>query len=112
MRLDKFGYLKKDLTRTYTGTWTTVTKTPMGDQKVVMELVEKDGVLTGIAKSDKETVDVTNGQVDGTSATWDIAVTKPMKITLGHTIELDGDSFRGNVKLGVFGNAKIEGTRA
>jgi len=96
----------------YTGTWNTVTKTPMGDQEVVMELVENDGVITGIAKSDKETVEISNGKVVGTSATWDIKVTKPMKITLGHTVELDGDTFKGTVKLGVFGSAEIHGTRA
>jgi len=96
----------------YTGTWNAVTKSPMGDQDVVLELVEKDGVITGMAKSDKETIEVTNGKVDGTSATWDVAITKPMKITLGHTIELDGDSFKGSVKLGVFGTAEISATRA
>lgn len=96
----------------YTGTWNAVTKTPMGDQEVVLELVETDGVITGVGKSDKETVEITNGKVDGSSATFDVAVTKPMKITLGHTVELDGDSFSGTVKLGVFGNANISATRA
>jgi len=45
------------------------------------------------------------------TGTWN-AVTKPMKITLGHTVELDGDKFSGTVKLGVFGNADISATRA
>jgi len=67
----------------YTGTWNTVTKTPMGDQEIVIELVEQDGEITGT-----------------------------MKITLGHTVELDGDSVTGTVKLGVFGSAEIIGTRA
>ncbi len=96
----------------YTGTWNTVTKTPMGDQEIVMELVEQDGEITGTATGPKETAEVTSGKADGTSATWDVAVTKPMKITLGHTVELDGDSVTGTVKLGVFGSAEIIGTRA
>ena len=95
----------------YTGTWKAITKSPMGEQESTFELIEKDGVITGKGISVKETVEVTNGKANGPSATWDIAVTKPLKITLSHTVELHGDTIKGKVKLGVFGTADIVAMR-
>jgi len=38
----------------FTGTSNTVTKTPMGNQEVAMELVEKDGFISGVAKGERD----------------------------------------------------------
>ena len=52
------------------------------------------------------------GEIDGNSVTWKAALTQPMPITLEFSGTVDGDTIAGDVKLGAFGNATFQGTRA
>ena len=69
---------------------------------------ERDGLAeTGAERG----VDL-DGTVDGDNLTWKAALTQPMPINLDFTATVDGDKISGNVKLGTFGDATFEGTRA
>jgi hypothetical protein len=97
----------------FDGTWNITMQSPMGAQKLTLTAKVADGVLTGTSTAaDGTTVDLANGKADGTTASWDVAVTKPMPITLSFSATLDGDAISGTVKLGAFGNSKFDGTRA
>ena len=82
--------------------------TPMGAQQGTLTLNEDSGVLDGAQGK----VDIKDLNVDGDSATWKVDITTPMAMTLEFDAKADGDNISGNVKLGAFGNATFEGTRA
>jgi len=96
----------------FAGTWNVVMKTPMGDRQVVMTLVENGADLSGSMVADDNTVDVSGGKVDGDRATWKADLTTPMPITLEFDVGVSGDAMEGTVKLGMFGNSAVTGTRA
>lgn len=91
------------------GTWNTTMNTPMGAQQATLTLNEDgSGKMSG-AQGDME---ITDGNVDGNAAQWKSAITAPMAMTLEFDATADGDNITGSVKLGAFGNATFEGTRA
>ena len=51
------------------------------------------------------------GKVDGDKLIWSSAITSPMPMTLEFEATVSGDSLSGNVKLGAFGNATLNGVR-
>jgi len=91
------------------GTWNTTMNTPMGAQQATLTLNE-DG--TGKMSGAQGDMDVVDGTVDGNTAQWKAKLTAPMPMTLEFDATADGDSISGNVKLGAFGDATFEGTRA
>lgn len=95
----------------FTGTWSTTTKSPMGSQQATLTLAEDGGNLTGSIAGQQGTLELTDGSVDGTSASWKAAIQQPMPMTLEFSANLDGDNISGTVKLGAFGEATFEGTR-
>ena len=96
----------------FDGTWNTTTNTPMGAQSGTMTLSTDGGTLTGKLSSPAGDVDISDGAVDGNSATWKASITQPMALTLEFSATVDGDNISGDVKLGAFGNASFSGTRA
>ena len=96
------------------GSWSINMNTPMGAQSATLELEEDGSTLTGkmSAAMAPEAMEISDGTVDGNSLTWKAALTQPMPITLEFSATVDGDSISGDVKLGSFGNATFEGTRA
>jgi hypothetical protein len=96
------------------GTWKVTLQTPMGAQEGTLELREDGATLTGTmtAAAAPEPMAITDGAVDGNSVTWKAALTQPMPITLEFSGTVDGDTIAGDVKLGAFGNATFQGTRA
>jgi hypothetical protein len=96
------------------GTWKVTMQTPMGAQEGTLELKEDGTTLTGTmtAAAAPEPMAITDGTVDGDALTWKAALTQPMPITLEFSGTVDGDRLSGDVKLGAFGNATFEGTRA
>lgn len=91
------------------GTWNTTMNTPMGAQQATLTLNE-DG--TGKMSGAQGDMDVMDGNVDGNAAQWKAEITAPMAMTLEFDATADGDAISGSVKLGAFGNATFEGTRA
>lgn len=91
------------------GTWNTTMNTPMGAQEATLTLNE-DG--SGKMAGPQGDMEITEGNVDGNAAQWKTAITTPMAMTLEFDAKAEGDNITGNVKLGAFGNATFEGTRA
>jgi len=68
--------------------------------------------LTGEMKGPQGALALNDGKVAGDTLTWSANMTQPMPIKLEFTGKVDGDKIAGSVKLGAFGNASFEGTRA
>jgi len=84
----------------------------MGAQEATMTLVTDGGSLSGTMAGAQGTQEFTGGTVDGNNLEWKVEMTSPMPMTLEISATVDGDSISGNVKLGAFGNASFEGSRA
>jgi hypothetical protein len=95
---------------TFAGTWDVTLDTPIGKMAVVFEINESDGVITGVARSDKETVDFQDASAEGDRLTWSQAVTTPMRLTLKFDVVVDGDTMTGTSKAGVL-SSKVNGSR-
>lgn len=97
----------------FAGTWNTRTQSPMGNQEGTL-VVDVDGqALTGRIAGPQGEMPIEEGRVDGDKATWTVNVTSPMPVKLEFDATLEGeDAIRGTVKLGAFGTATFEGTRA
>jgi hypothetical protein len=95
---------------TFAGTWDVTLDTPIGKMAVVFEINESDGAITGVARSDAETVDFQDASAEGDRLTWSQAVTTPMRLTLKFDVVVDGDTMTGTSKAGVL-SSKVNGSR-
>ncbi|WP_420309334.1 hypothetical protein ACOB87_01180 [Streptomyces sp. YS-B37] len=93
------------------GTWDLSVFTPIGKIKVVIELHEREGVLTGVARGAGEEVPLADISLDGDRLTWKQAVTKPMRLNLTFDVTVDGDTLRGTSKAGRLPSSKVTGER-
>ena len=94
------------------GTWETIVKSPLGDQKSTLT-VKSDGTsFTGSTSGAMGSVDITDGTVDGNTIAWKMNMTVPMPMTLDCTATIDGDTLTGSVGAGAFGSFPMTGTRA
>jgi aerobic carbon-monoxide dehydrogenase large subunit len=94
------------------GDWNIVMSPPVGpEQKMVATFRTDGGVLTGKLDAPEGAQEFT-GTVDGNRVKWEMKVTQPMPITLKYDLIVDGDAIAGSAKLGMFGKAKVSGTRA
>lgn len=96
----------------FAGTWNTTMNTPMGAQQGTLTLTEDGGALVGKMVGAQGELELKDGTCDGDSGSWKADITSPMAMTLEFDAKVDGDTMTGNVKLGAFGNASFEGTRA
>jgi len=92
------------------GDWHMVMATPMGDQVMTGHLETDGGALTGWLESPEGRQDFT-GTVEGNRVKFNLAVEKPMKLTLKYDLAVDGDAIAGKVKMGMFGSSKLTGHR-
>lgn len=96
----------------FDGDWNVTMNSPMGSQQAVLTLQSSGSNLSGKIAGPQGTQEFTDGSVEGDSAKWKVSMTQPMPIQLEFDAKVDGDAIKGNVKLGAFGNASFEGTRA
>jgi carbon-monoxide dehydrogenase large subunit len=94
------------------GSWDVVLKTPMGPQAMVVTFVTAGGAVSGRFDSPEGSQEFAGGTVEGGRVKFDLKVEKPMKITLKYDLEISGDAIAGKCKMGMFGSAKVTGTRA
>jgi hypothetical protein len=96
------------------GTYETVTKSPMGDQKGTFTVEPSaDGTtFTGSLAGGLGSLTVRDGKIDGNTLTWTMDMTVPMPLELKATATVDGDTITGTVNAGAFGDMPISGTRA
>ncbi|MFE6038568.1 hypothetical protein [Streptomyces sp. NPDC056452] len=93
------------------GTWDLSISTPIGRIEAVVELISRDGVLTGVAHGAGEEVPLSDVALDGDRLTWKQAVTKPMRLNLAFALEVDGDTLAGTSKAGRLPASKVTGLR-
>ena len=94
------------------GTWDIVTASPIGKQKLSLDLVVEGSVLTGTARNDAEFVELKNGALAGDTATFAIDLKKPLPLTIAYTLQFDGDLVTGSAKAGFFPVSAVKGERA
>ena len=94
------------------GTWNVKMETPMGTRAGVLTLVADGGTLTGTFGGDGGSTDIYDGSCDGDKASWKANIVQPMALTLEFSATFNDDYLAGSVKLGMFGNAPLTGTRA
>jgi hypothetical protein len=85
--------------------------TPIGTISAVFDITENEGVISGVGRTDKESVDFYDVVADGNQLTWLQDVTTPMKLTLKFVVTVDGDTMTGTSKAGIFPASKLQGTR-
>jgi len=93
-----------------TGNWKISITTPMGPQEMTARFEEAGDTLTGSIDSPIGSEPV-NGTVSGSALHWTMKVIKPMPLDLTFDVTVDGDALSGTVKLGMFGNGALSGTR-
>jgi hypothetical protein len=97
---------------TFAGSWDATLKTPIGVMNAVFLITENEGVITGTATSDAESVDMLDAAADGDRLTWTQHVTTPMKLTLKFDVTVEGDTMTGSYKAGVFPSSSVHATRS
>lgn len=93
------------------GAWDCMTLTPMGPQPSVLTITSDGDTFTGTNAGPLGSLEVENGRVDGNTLTWTMDLKVPMPMTLEATATVDGDTIKGEIKLGAFGVAPLSGTR-
>lgn len=94
------------------GSWDTIVKSPLGDQKAVLTVNTDGARWTGSQTGAMGAVDIADGSVDGDTITWTMSITVPMPMSLACTATVDGDTLTGSVTAGAFGSFPMTGTRA
>ena len=95
------------------GTYDTVVKSPMGEQKGTFTVVPGDdgNTFTGSMAGGMGSMDVKDGKIDGDTLTWAMDMTVPMPMTLNCTANVNGDQLTGTVNAGAFGDMPRTGQR-
>ena len=96
---------------TITGKWNIVTASPIGKQKLALELTVAETALSGTARNDAEFVELKKGSVDGNTAKFEIDLKKPLPLTIAYTLHFDGDAVTGTAKAGFFPTSSVEGVK-
>lgn len=94
------------------GTWDTVVKSPLGDQKATLTVVSNGTSWTGSQSGAMGTVEITDGTVEGDTLSWKMSIVVPMPMSLDCKATIDGDTLTGAVGAGAFGSFPMTGTRA
>ena len=93
------------------GNWHCAMDTPLGERKVTLTLAANGSDLTGSIGNGSESTPIQDGHADGDNASFKADITSPFPMTLEFSVKVTGDEMTGSVKLGVFGNAPLRGTR-
>ncbi|MBA4764021.1 hypothetical protein [Qipengyuania huizhouensis] len=95
------------------GTYDTVVKSPMGDQKGTFTVVPGDdgNTFTGSMAGGMGSMDVKDGKINGDELTWAMDMTVPMPMTLNCKATVNGDQLTGTVNAGAFGDMPLTGER-
>ena len=94
------------------GTWDTIVKSPLGDQKAVLTVKTDGASWTGSQVGAQGSAEITDGIVEGETIKWTMSIVVPMPMTLTCEATVDGDTLTGSVGAGAFGSFPMTGTRA
>jgi hypothetical protein len=94
------------------GTWKLAMQTPIGERKVTLTLQVAGSALTGkMGAEDGSAVDIYEGKLAGSSASWKANIKNPMPLTLEFSGTVDDDKMSGTVNAAV-GSWPFSGSRA
>lgn len=93
------------------GSWDTLVKSPMGDQKATLTITSSGDTFTGQYSGAMGTTEIKNGKIDGDTLSWSLDITVPMPMTLTAEATVDGDAMNGQVTAGAFGSFPMTGNR-
>lgn len=93
------------------GTWDLSVATPIGKIEATVELLRRDGVLTGVALAASEPVALSDVVLDGDRLTWQQSVTRPMRLNLAFAVTVTGDTMTGTSRAGRLPASKVTGER-
>jgi hypothetical protein len=85
--------------------------TPAGPQEMEAHFVRDGAALTGRIEGKMGAVPMIDGTVAGDDLSWAIKVSQPMSMKISFKAKQQGDVLSGTAKLGMFGDAKLAGTR-
>ena len=93
------------------GSWDTVVKSPLGDQKATLTVNTDGNGWTGSQVGAMGSVEIADGIVEGDTIKWTMSITVPMPMTLTCEATAAGDTLTGSVGAGAFGSFPMTGTR-
>ncbi|MDN4631554.1 hypothetical protein [Sphingomonas sp. PvP056] len=93
------------------GSWDTIVKSPLGDQKAVLTVKTDGNSWTGSQVGAMGAVDIKDGTVEGDTIKWTMSITVPMPMSLDCSATAEGDTLTGSVGAGAFGSFPMTGTR-
>lgn len=94
------------------GNWQIAMETPLGTRNATLSLAASGGVLTGEMSGEGGAIDIEDGTISGNQIAFKVDITNPMPLTLEFSATIDGNALSGTVKLGMYGDAPLSGTRA
>ncbi len=94
-----------------TGEWNISIDSPLGAQTATLMLTQDGERLTGTQASERETVTIEDGTIDGDALTWSASVSSPMPMKLAFTGKIADDAISGSVAAGAFGRFPFTGSR-
>jgi hypothetical protein len=93
------------------GNWKITMQTPLGERSANVSLQSSGASLTGTMSGEAGSTAIKDGSVSGNKVAWKTDITDPMPLTLEFSATVEGDKMAGSVKLGMFGDAPLSGTR-
>ena len=93
------------------GKWTVVVKGPTGPQSSTLVLERVDGKLGGTQTGQGQTSPLLDLKVEGNKIRWINQVTKPMKLKVEFSGEINGGQISGKCKAGFMGSYPFTGVK-
>jgi hypothetical protein len=94
------------------GNWKIAMETPLGTREAQLTLKASGAALSGTMSGEAGATDIYEGSVNGNNVAFKVDISQPMPLTLEFAAAIDGDQISGSVKLGMFGDAPLSGSRA
>jgi len=94
------------------GLWNISIQEPTGEKRGTLTLAASANSFTGTLSDKGQTLEVTDGKIEGDNLTWSMKITKPIPLTLKVLAKVDGSSMSGAVTAGMLGSFPLKGTRA
>ena len=92
------------------GGWKVTLVAPMATQEMLLRVLTLDDNFTGVIESTMGNMNIAGTAIEN-RLQWVMDVKKPMRIKVTCEVAIEGDTLNGTAKLGIFGKAKMTGTR-
>jgi hypothetical protein len=95
------------------GSWEFAIDSPIGKQKLWVDMISEGGRLSGKCRADGQVIDpnIIDGTVDGDLVSFKVKSRKPVPLTMKMTMTMNGDTMTGKAKPGLFGTFPVAGKR-